>query len=54
MKKLKYLFVVFVAFLAMPFMVFADDTEATPTPTPAVKLTFIYSVEKVVRTVKKC
>lgn len=35
MKKLKYLFVVFVAFLAMPFMVFADDTEATPTPTPA-------------------
>ena len=32
MKKLKYLFVVFVAFLAMPFMVFADDTEATPTP----------------------
>lgn len=35
MKKLKYLFVAFVAFLAMPFMVFADDTEATPTPTPA-------------------
>ena len=35
MKKLKYLFVVFVAFLAMPFRVFADDTEATPTPTPA-------------------
>ena len=35
MKKVKYLFVVFVAFLAMPFMVFADDTEATPTPTPA-------------------
>ena len=35
MKKLKYIFVVFVAFLAMPFMVFADDTEATPTPTPA-------------------
>ena len=35
MKKVKYLFVAFVAFLAMPFMVFADDTEATPTPTPA-------------------
>lgn len=32
MKKVKYLFVAFVAFLAMPFMVFADDTEATPTP----------------------
>ena len=32
MKKVKYLFVAFVAFLAMPFMVFATDTEATPTP----------------------
>lgn len=33
MKKLKYLFIVLVAFLAMPFTVFAEETEATPTPT---------------------